>query len=243
MVVGIEELIKIVQQNDIKNFEVRSTLSDSNSTQLRTDEKQTPQEKINLLRAVMSNNYGRFHLLGYDTQSQAKGRMDIEFMIREEAAHEPARQEPQRPQMSAVPEGYISKTEVEQMLENVTLKNELSGLKSQVEDLKKEKKELETPVNEFFKNLAPIASVLAQGLISKHVPAMAQAATIGEVGADPEQEQAINEKIIEQNKIDDLLDRWETEDPEALEMLKKIVELCENNRAMYDTAKNMLKNM
>lgn len=234
MIVGIEELINVVQQNHIKNFEVRKDASDSNSTQLRTDDNMTDGQKIELLRNVMQNNYGRFCLLGYEQQSQTKYRHCIEFMIKEQAAQPTVN----FPQMNGiVPEGYVSKAQVEEMLRNKDLENKLANMENQISELKKEKKELETPVNEFFRSLAPIASTVVSGLVQKQAPTAAVAGLDLPEDTTPEE---VDENIQVAHHVEQLMQRWLAADPQAIEMLEKLVVLCETDRGTYDMAKNML---
>lgn len=237
MIVGIDQLIEAVEQNDIKNFEVRSSQGDSNTTQLRTSDDQTHDQKINLLRSVMSNNYGKFYLIGYDSQTQNKGRIAIEFLIREDV-----KSPSYAPSVAGMvaPEGYVSKSEVQQMIDNVKLSNQVSNLEKDLADLKKEKKELEAPVNEFFRNLAPIASALVAGFMKKGAVAPVPA-SIGEMDAD--EEMNADEVVVMQQRVQDLLQRWLQNDRDAIDLIEKIVNLCETNRVNYDMAKGMLNNM
>lgn len=238
MIVGIEDLIDAVKKSGCKNFEVRASQSDSNTTQLRTNDDMTDAEKINLLRNVMEHNYGRFYLIGYESTTQNKGRFSYEFMIREDKpqiGYAPAQQ------VNGVPDGYISKSEVQQMLENVKMENKLGNLEKEISDLKKEKKELETPVNEFFRNLAPIASALVAGFMKKGAVPQAVPASIGEMDADEDMD--ADEVVAMQQRLQGLLQRWITNDRDAIDLIEKIVNLCETNRATYDMAKGMLNNM
>lgn len=239
MIVGIDQLIEVVEQNGIKNFEVRSSQGDSNTTQLRTSDEQTPDQKINLLRSVMANNYGKFYLIGYDSQTQNKGRIALEFLIREDV-----KSPSYAPSVAGIgaPEGYVSKSEVQQMIDNVKLSNQVSNLEKDLADLKKEKKELETPVNEFFRNLAPIASALVAGFMKKGAVAPAAVpASIGEMDADEAMD--ADEVVVMQQRLQDLLQRWLQNDRDAIDLIEKIVNLCETNRGTYDMAKGMLNNM
>ena len=236
MIVGIEELINVVQQNRIKNFEVRKDASDSNSTQLRTDDNMTDGQKIELLRNVMQNNYGRFCLLGYEQQSQTKYRHCIEFMIKEQAA-QPSVNFPQMNGVGMVPDGYMSQREVQQMIDNVKLSNQIASLEKDISELKKEKKELETPVNEFFRSLAPIASTVVSGLVQKQAPTAAVAGLDLPEDTTPEE---VDENIQVAHHVEQLMQRWLEADPQAIEMLEKLVVLCETDRGTYDMAKNML---
>lgn len=236
MIVGIEELINVVQQNRINNFEVRKDASDSNSTQLRTDDNMTDMQKIELLRNVMQNNYGRFCLLGYEQQSQTKYRHCIEFMIKEQAA-QPSVNFPQMNGVGIVPDGYVSKAQVEEMLRNKDLENKLANMENQISELKKEKKELETPVNEFFRSLAPIASTVVSGLVQKQAPTAAVAGL--DLPEDTTTEE-VDENIQVAHHVEQLMQRWLEADPQAIEMLEKLVVLCETDRGTYDMAKNML---
>lgn len=239
MIVGIDQLIEAVEQDGIKNFEVRSSQGDSNTTQLRTSDDQTHDQKINLLRSVMANNYGKFYLIGYDSQTQNKGRISLEFLIREEV-----KSPSYAPSVAGMvaPEGYVSKSEVQQMIDNVKLSNQVSNLEKDLADLKKEKKELEAPVNEFFRNLAPIASALVAGFMKKGAVAPAAVpASIGEMDAD--EEMNADEVVVMQQRLQDLLQRWLQNDRDAIDLIEKIVNLCETNRGTYDIAKGMLNNM
>lgn len=245
MIVGLEKLIQVVNDNKIKNFEVRTNVADSNSTQLRTNDTMTPDDKINLLRSVMENNYGTFHLIGYESaEKNLKGRYDITFTIRQD-------DNSQRSQYIAgigvAPEGYMSRAEAQQMLDNAKLEFQISGLKSEMEALKKEKKELETPVNEFMRNLAPIAGAIANNLVA----GKAMPSAIGELSAvkheEPQEEvpsessEIGNEQAQEINDmLNEALTRWHSVDSDCFVLIRKIADLAENDPSTYGMAKNML---
>ena len=199
----------------------------------------TDGQKIELLRNVMQNNYGRFCLLGYEQQSQTKYRHCIEFMIKEQAA-QPTVNFPQMNGVGIVPEGYVSKAQVEEMLRNKDLENKLANMESQISELKKEKKELETPVNEFFRSLAPIASTVVSGLVQKQAPTAAVAGLDLPEETTPEE---VGQNIEIAHHVESLMGRWIAADGQAIELLEKLVVLCETNRATYDMAKDMLNKM
>lgn len=236
MVVGIDELIKCVQENRLKNWEVRTQVGESNTTQMRTFENQTADEKIELLRSVMSNNYGKFHLIGYDTPSQAKGRIDIEFLIRQEGTGDL----PAQRAIAGVPQdiaGYRKESEVQQMIENIKLQNEINGLKTKLDTIEKEKKELESPMNDFVRNLAPIVGAVATNLLKGKAPT-----AIGELGAEGEGEE--HDQTTEEEELNDsineALSRWSAVDRDCFTLLGKIADLAENDPQTYNMAKTML---
>lgn len=246
MIVGLENLIKTVQDCKIKNFEVRTNATDSNSTQLRTNDTMTPDEKINLLRSVMGNNYGTFHLIGYESAEKTlKGRYDITFTIRQDQEGGMAGQRAVSGIGFTAPEGYLQKSEVEQMIKNVTLEYQISGLKEQMESLKKEKKELETPINEFMRNLAPIAGAIAQNFMK----GQAQPSAIGELSScgdtsSKEEEEANQQSQTEDQELNDMLNealsRWHEVDSDCFVLIQKIADLAENDPSTYNMAKTML---
>lgn len=239
MIVGIEELIGIVRQLNLQNFEVRKDANDSNSTQLRTDgEKMTQDDKINLLRNVMQNNYGRFYLIGYETTSQTKYRHCLEFMIKEAGTTQ--QMAPQLTGFNGVPDGYMTRSEVETLLAKKDMENKVYNMEKEIAELKKEKKDLETPVNEFFRNLAPIASTVVSGLVHKQAPTAAVAGLDLPEDTTPDD---VDENMKVAQHVEDLMQRWITADPQAIELFEKLVVLCETNRATYDMAKDMLNKM
>lgn len=237
MVIGIDELIKVIQETRIKNWEVRTQTGESNTTQMRTFDNQSQDEKLELTRSVMSNNYGKFHLIGYDSPTQAKGRMDIEFMIRQDSSDVAPSQ---RAIVGSLPsmEGYTKDSEVSKMIENVQLRYELNGVKSELDSLKKEKKELESPVNEFMRNLAPIVGAVATNLLQ----GKATPTAIGELGTEhtqPSQQENPDDEALEA-EVNEAIRRWHEVDSDCLTLICKIADLAETDPQTYNMAKTML---
>lgn len=243
MIVGIDNLIQVVEDTKIENWEVRSSLNDTNSIQMRTNEQsQTHAEKIKLLRDVMSNNYGKFYLIGYKTQEQLKGRMTIEFMIKQEI-DSPSRAisgivAPQNPPSM---EGYMKESEVAKTVENAQLKCQLKDLESKVSTLEKEKNELQSPMNDFFRNLSPIVGAIATNLLKGKSPV-----AIGElssVESQPQQDSEGELQCASQEEYDALqnaLERWQKIDEDCFLLICKIADLAENDPSTYNMAKTML---
>lgn len=249
MIVGLDKLIQIVQDNKIKNFEVRTSVSDSNSTQLRTNDQMAPDEKINLLRTVMENNYGTFHLIGYETAEKTlKGRYDITFNIRQDQEGGMLSGQRAISGMTGAPDGYITQSEVAKMLENAELKFQVSGLKTEMESLRKEKKELETPINEFMRNLAPIAGAIAQNFMKQNAVPSAIGELSSEVntGADMNDSGVIEENLSSNEEeelnsmLNEALSRWHAVDSDCFVLIQKIANLAENDPSTYNMAKTML---
>lgn len=240
MIVGIEELIKVIRENRLQNWEVRTQTGESNTTQMRTFANQTDEEKINHLRSVMENNYGRFHLIGYETPSQAKGRFDFEFMIRQDVGNE---LQGQRAVAGVAPsmDGYMKQSEVDKMIENVQMRYELNGLKSEIDTLRKEKKELESPMNEFVRNLAPIVGAVATNLLKGKAPtAIGELATEGQEQIHDAENSTQEEELNE--AVNNALQRWSAVDGDCFLLICKIADMAETDPNTYNMAKTMLMN-
>lgn len=242
MIVGIDNLIQVVEDNKIENWEVRSSLNDTNSIQMRTNEQsQTSAEKIKLLRDVMSNNYGKFYLIGYKTPEQLKGRITIEFMIKQDV--ESSRSIAGAPVQTAPPsmEGYMKESEVTKTVENAQLKYQLKDLESKVSELEKEKKELQSPMNDFFRNLSPIVGAIATNLLKGKSPVAIGELSSGE--SQPQQESEGELQCASQEEYDALqnaLERWQKIDGDCFLLICKIADLAENDPSTYNMAKTML---
>lgn len=243
MIVGIDNLIQVVEDNKIENWEVRSSLNDTNSIQMRTNEQaQTQAEKIKLLRDVMSNNFGKFYLIGYKTPEQLKGRITIEFMIKQDV--ESSRSIAGAPVQTAPPsmEGYMKESEVTKTVENAQLKYQLKDLESKVSELEKEKKELQSPMNDFFRNLSPIVGAIATNLLKGKSPV-----AIGELSSEESQPQQTEgnlqcESQEEYDALQNALERWQKVDGDCFLLICKIADLAENDPSTYNMAKTMLMN-
>lgn len=243
MIVGIDNLIQVVEDNKIENWEVRSSLNDTNSIQMRTNEQaQTQPEKIKLLRDVMSNNFGKFYLIGYKTPEQLKGRITIEFMIKQDV--ESSRSIAGAPVQTAPPsmEGYMKESEVTKTVENAQLKYQLKDLESKVSELEKEKKELQSPMNDFFRNLSPIVGAIATNLLKGKSPV-----AIGELSSEESQPQQTTgdlqcESQEEYDALQNALERWQKVDGDCFLLICKIADLAENDPSTYNMAKTMLMN-
>ena len=242
MIVGIDNLIQVVEDNKIENWEVRSSLNDTNSIQMRTNEQsQTQAEKIKLLRDVMSNNYGKFYLIGYKTPEQLKGRITIEFMIKQDVESS-QRAIAGAPVQTAPPsmEGYMKESEVTKTVENAQLKYQLKDLESKVSALEKEKKELQSPMNDFFRNLSPIVGAIATNLLQGKSPV-----AIGELSSEESQQQPTTgdlqcESQEEYDALQNALERWQKIDGDCFLLICKIADLAENDPSTYNMAKTML---
>lgn len=243
MIVGIDNLIQVVEDNKIENWEVRSSLNDTNSIQMRTSEQsQTQAEKVKLLRDVMSNNYGKFYLIGYKTPEQLKGRITIEFMIKQDV--ESSRSIAGAPVQTAPPsmEGYMKESEVTKTVENAQLKYQLKDLESKVSELEKEKKELQSPMNDFFRNLSPIVGAIATNLLKGKSPV-----AIGELSSEESHPQQTEgnlqcESQEEYDALQNALERWQKVDGDCFLLICKIADLAENDPSTYNMAKTMLMN-
>lgn len=243
MIVGIDNLIQVVEDNKIENWEVRSSLNDTNSIQMRTNEQsQTQAEKVKLLRDVMSNNYGKFYLIGYKTPEQLKGRITIEFMIKQDV--ESSRSIAGAPVQTAPPsmEGYMKESEVTKTVENAQLKYQLKDLESKVSELEKEKKELQSPMNDFFRNLSPIVGAIATNLLKGKSPV-----AIGELSSEESHPQQTEgtlqcESQEEYDALQNALERWQKVDGDCFLLICKIADLAENDPSTYNMAKTMLIN-
>lgn len=243
MIVGIDDLIQVVEDNGIENWEVRSSLNDTNSIQMRTHEQsQTQAEKIKLLRDVMSHNYGKFYLIGYKTPEQLKGRNTIEFMIKQDVESS-QRAIAGAPVQTAPPsmEGYMKESEVTKTVENAQLKYQLKDLESKVASLEKEKKELQSPMNDFFRNLSPIVGAIATNLLKGKSPVAIGELSSGE--SQPQQESEGELQCASQEEYDALqnaLERWQKIDGDCFLLICKIADLAENDPSTYNMAKTML---
>lgn len=242
MIVGIDNLIQVVEDNKIENWEVRSSLNDTNSIQMRTNEQsQTQAEKIKLLRDVMSNNYGKFYLIGYKTPEQLKGRITLEFMIKQdvESSQRSIAGAPVQTAPTSM-EGYMKESEVTKTVENAQLKYQLKDLESKVSALEKEKKELQSPMNDFFRNLSPIVGAIATNLLKGKSPV-----AIGELSSEESQPQPTTgdlqcESQEEYDALQNALERWQKIDGDCFLLICKIADLAENDPSTYNMAKTML---
>lgn len=170
---------------------------------------------------------------------------------------------------AVIPDGYISKSELDSRLREMKLEQEISNLKSQIGSLKDGEgaktiidKLMDNP--EISKGIGNLISKLAEAIVPPKPQLIRQTATIGMAGFDEtEKTEKPEEKKPENNSdepehiknlnddqyneiagkmADDCTDLWFL-DPEFPEVLPKLLVFAKNNPDQYKNVKGILKTL
>lgn len=189
---------------------------------------------------------GRYIIYASAKEGAKKGRFREEFSSLNSVEHSAA---PSVNGISSIPEGYVSRTELENILAKERLSMKMERLEAELEDLKKENKELNTPVQEFWRKVAPVAPAVIQGILGKFIPAPMPAA-VGMLDVENKEDnnnESENEEIELKDEEYTLLMKyladWKESDPDWLTLLGKISEMAKSKNPFYEQAKAMLLNM
>jgi len=152
-----------------------------------------------------------------------------------------------------VPEGYVSKSELENLLSKERMSFRLERLEDELKTKTERIKELETPTQDFFRSLAPLAPPIIQGLAAQFIPAAQIPVSIGRIDVDP---QAVTESQLEisapeteflseeeNTLLNESLTAWSNADDDWLILLEKIAKLAAAKNPFYSQAKSLLLNM
>ena len=137
--------------------------------------------------------------------------------------------------IGAVTDGMISRREVELLLEEERRKYREMEMERELAELRKENKELRSPINEFMRNLSPIAGTLMSKLTPGH---QASPVSIGKIDTSDEIEVSTE---LTPYQITELFEEWKNNDPEFMIVLQKIVSI--SGYPIYNQAKGILMTM
>lgn len=230
---GVIEWLRINCRDENMEFEVRGDGEDSNTIFCQTDGKSfnSFDDKLRYLEDNFALGDGRrAKIIVYKDKSQKQGRKSVVFdMVNSTIQAQPVQT------IGAVPEGMISRREVELLLEEERRKYREMEMERELAELRKENKELRSPINEFMRNLSPIAGTL----ISKLIPGQqASPVSIGKIDTSDEIEVSTE---LTPYQITELFEEWKQNDPEFMIVLQKIVSI--SGSPMYNQAKGILMTM
>ena len=257
---SIPELIKL---NGIINWKIRKSKSDINSILFCSDKDKSIDANIEDMNKIFLVDFGNFYILD-GTRSEAKnastGRFYYEFTnIKPSDASTSAAIPPQTTYVGA-PNNGISEEELDRRIALATREIES---KYKEKSLAEQKKDLDEERKEFYRDrdsalnviLTKIGAILPSilGGTQQAAPAIA----VQGIAGTPEEEKNIviepqetqermaedgDSSIVEvDDRYIDAVRRWIEKDPEAGEILIKLVDIAYNNESLYNMAKNFLK--
>ena len=258
---NIPELIKL---NGIINWKIRKSKSDINSILFCSDKDKSIDANIEDMNKIFLVDFGNFYILD-GTRSEAKnastGRFYYEFTnLKPSDASTSAATPPQTTYVGA-PNNGISEEELDRRIALATREIES---KYKEKSLAEQKKDLDEERREFYRDrdsalnviLTKIGAILPTilGGTQQATPAIAVQGISGtpeeerdvviepHEGAEEEDREDIRESNdVVEDKYIDVIRRWLEKDPEAGEILVKLVDIAYNNESLYNMAKNFLK--
>lgn len=229
---GVIEWLRINCRDENCEFEVRGDGEDSNTIFCQTDGKAFASfdDKLRYLEDNFALGDGRrAKIIVYKDKSQKQGRKSVVFdMVNSTVQAQPIQT------IGAVPDGMVSRREVEMLLEEERRKYREMEMERELAELRKENKELKSPINEFMRNLSPIAGTIVSKIFSQGT----QTAAIGKLDCDNTID--VNTDLTSE-QIADLFQEWQSKDPDFMTVLQKIVSIT--GTPMYNQAKTILMSM
>lgn len=258
---SIPELIKL---NGIINWKIRKSKSDINSILFCSDKDKSIDANIEDMNKIFLVDFGNFYILD-GTRSEAKnastGRFYYEFTnLKPSDASTSAATPPQTTYVGA-PNNGISQEELDRRIELATREIESKykekSLAEQKKDFDEERKEFyrdrDSALNVILTKIGVILPTILGGT-QQATPAIAVQGIAGtpqeerdvviepHEGAEEEDREDTRESNdVVEDKYIDVVRRWIEKDPEAGEILIKLVDIAYNNESLYNMAKNFLK--
>lgn len=243
MLQNIDDTIKWIRANDLQYFEVRSREQD-NSLIFVTNENDSQETSIARFRDIMNlSQGGRYFIYGTPKgEKSKKGNFREEFSSLQ--ANQPYGISGAASVSTAIPEGFISRNEMEQKIE--LLKKDM-----EIRDLKRELSTKKDSMEVFMDRLEPYAPALLGLLTKQPIPA-----AIGRLDvlqdeppqvyppAQPHIAEPVEECLTDEQeeRLNNALTKWSNADGDFLELIEKIAGMAASGDSMYTMAKNMLLN-
>jgi hypothetical protein len=236
-----------LRANGLEHWDVK-TKDGENSFIFRTADDEPLETRFNRFRNVMALSTGnRFLIIGKKGRNDAKGNFYEEFSNSDHNNQYSAIGSVG----STIPDGYISRNEVENILAKERLALKMERLEKELSEMKEKNKQLEQPINEFLRQLAPFATPVISGLVGKFIPG-AIPPGLGALTTDQhthtlldndnmQEQQGLS--TAEQNRLENALTTWSNADNDWLPLLEKVAQLAASGDNTYNMAKQMLLNM
>jgi len=239
MINNVTNVSDWLRLNELKSWEVRTKDGD-NAVVFRTSKDATDETNMsNFMRNMELSRGGRYviYACGDDLGSTKKGRFREEF----ENLDNVHSQIGNAPIMGTIPDGYISRDEVNSILEKERLNLKLERIKTEVEDLREENRRLNEPIKKFMANISPIIAPVVSGLLGKITPSTAQIGTVGgKFNDDFHDDEITNEDDM---RLRNALEAWSNSDSDFILLIEKISNMASSSNPFYGQAKEMLLKM
>ncbi|MDR2651419.1 MAG: hypothetical protein LBC68_03770 [Prevotellaceae bacterium] len=237
------EIPNYIRSTDLKWWRIRRGTKKDGDVVFESYTDRDRDSEINRMNDIMRSNFGdAFLLIG--SQSESKHAVNNYFSIdfsnfRDTGGVAGIGSVPYNTPQQSVQVGYLNPDEVKKLIDLAVREERIKQEEEDYKDFLKQKREWEIKQN------SGLDLILAK--IGEYVPRMfPKRQTVGVSG----QISGLNNgqipvgDITNQNmNIGNLIEEWEQLDPEALQMIELIVNLCKNDFATYQMAKNMLRKM
>lgn len=254
-----ESIPELIRLNGIINWKIRKSKSDINSILFCSDKDKSIDANIEDMNKIFLVDFGNFYILD-GTRSEAKnastGRFYYEFTnLKPSDASTSAATPPQTTYVGA-PSGF-SQEELDRRIELATREIES---KYKEKSLAEQKKDLDEERRDFYRDrdsalnviLTKIGAILPSilGGSQQAAPAIAVQGIAGtpqeerDVVIEPQEPKEEDGEVCTVEVDDRYIDavrRWLEKDPEAGEILVKLVDIAYNNESLYNMAKNFLR--
>lgn len=259
-----DNIPNLIRLNNMVSWKIRRSKTDSNSFLFVSDSDKSIDANIEDMNKIFEVDFGNFYILD-GTKSEAKnasmGRYYFEFSNLKPSGEAPTTPPlPQTTYVGALNNG-ISQEELDRRIELATREIES---KYKEKSLAEQKKDLDEERKEFYRDrdsalnviLTKIGAILPTilGGTQQATPAIAVQGIAGtpqeernvviepHEGAEEEDREDTRESNdVVEGKYIDAVRRWIEKDPEAGEILIKLVDIAYNNESLYNMAKNFLK--
>jgi len=240
MIANVENVIKWLEANNLDYWKVQ--LKDAENSNVFESDETDFASNVKRFREVMELSTGsRFFIRAKSKKGVNRGNFYEEFRNLETSS--PAVSGTQQPIQTG-----LTETQVQEKI-NEALRNERNAIKmerleAENNELKKDIKDLQTPMNRMLTKVEPYIGTIIASVAGKIFPQSAPIAMAGIERIDDEQSSGVEDAENMENDAERLqaaLTKWRNADPDFISLIEAVAELAASGDATYTMAKNMLK--
>ena len=236
MIANVQDVERWLRANKCQWWQIRST-DRENTTVFETDMSSPQEERFSNFQHVMSLcKGGLFIIYAAEKEGAKKGRFREEFS---NLGASSASVSVSGFTGGTVPDGYLSRQEVEAMIQSERMKSENERLKEENQRFSEENNRMKEPIQTMIRELAPLAPSLIAGFLGRGVVP----AAVGTLDVIEDTESSLSISESEMSKLESYIADWMEADNDWLVLIGKISQMAKEKNTMYGTAKGILLNM